>query len=251
MPIWQLETSSPELTPPPGPPDANEESCLMHAAKPLRRTGPDQGADGRLKHSKQDRTHHKGINMIAYGATGTSAARTPATRSSATNAAAAGTPAARTPARTSPSWTSERVEQLKSCIGAGLSCSQIAAEIGVTRNAVIGKLNRLGLSRPRNVPGREAEPKREAWRPRILTQHRILMKLPPEPPAGESFIPSGHGCSLLELSPGKCRWPMSEPGTDAFRFCGNSQVEGLPYCGGHARMAYKSAAVRSRGIARP
>ena len=48
-------------------------------------------------------------------------------------------------------WTTERVDQLRSCVTAGLTCSQIAAEIGVTRNAVIGKIHRLGLSpgRPR------------------------------------------------------------------------------------------------------
>ena len=44
-------------------------------------------------------------------------------------------------------WTSERIELLKRCLHAGLSCGQTAREIGVTRNAVIGKMNRLGLSR--------------------------------------------------------------------------------------------------------
>jgi GcrA cell cycle regulator len=152
-------------------------------------------------------------------------------------------------------WTSERVEQLKDCIGAGLSCSQIAAEIGVTRNAVIGKMNRLGLSRPKNVLAREPEPKRAAWRTRnvtrLFTQHRILIELPPEPQARAeaTSIHNGRGCSLLELSPGKCRWPISEPGAGDFCFCGNEQVEGLPYCVGHARIAYKSSA-RARSSAR-
>jgi len=50
-------------------------------------------------------------------------------------------------------WTSERVELLKRCLRAGLSCGQAAREIGVTRNAVIGKMNRLGLSRPKDVIG--------------------------------------------------------------------------------------------------
>src|SRR5690242_12698087 len=48
-------------------------------------------------------------------------------------------------------WDSERVEELKRHFNAGLTCSQIAREIGVTRNAVIGKMNRLGLSRPKDV----------------------------------------------------------------------------------------------------
>jgi GcrA cell cycle regulator len=146
-------------------------------------------------------------------------------------------------------WTPERVAQLKGCIGAGLSCSRIAAEIGVSRNAVIGKMNRLGLSRPREVIAREPQPRRAAWRPRVLTQHQILMELPPEPSAEPIAIDNGRGCSLLELSPGKCRWPISEPGAADFCFCGNKQVEGLSYCMGHARIAYKST-TRGRSSAR-
>jgi GcrA cell cycle regulator len=122
----------------------------------------------------------------------------------------------------------------------------------VTRNAVIGKMNRLGLSRPRVVAARVPERKRDAWRPRTLTQHQILMQLPPEPASPEEAIAlvTGPGCSLLELSPGKCRWPLSEPGSAVFCFCGNRQVEGLPYCVGHARIAYKSSA-RARTSMRP
>jgi hypothetical protein len=57
-------------------------------------------------------------------------------------------------------WTAERIEQLRHCVGSGLTCSQIAAEIGVTRNAVIGKIHRLGLSpaRPGGGPRRWPPP---------------------------------------------------------------------------------------------
>ena len=87
-------------------------------------------------------------------------------------------------------WTSERIELLKRCLHAGLSCGQTAREIGVTRNAVIGKMNRLGLSRPKDVIGRQLEQRRAArlarpktprtWRskrPRlnIFAQHEMLM----------------------------------------------------------------------------
>ena len=57
-------------------------------------------------------------------------------------------------------WTSERIELLKRCLHAGLSCGQTAREIGVTRNAVIGKMNRLGLSRPKDVIGSQLEQRR-------------------------------------------------------------------------------------------
>jgi GcrA cell cycle regulator len=200
----------------------------MSAAKPLLRPKHQQGADRQLKNAHEcHRIPPKSGTPIAHGVTGKSATGNPGT------------------------WTSVRVEQLKACIKAGYTCSQIAVEIGVTRNAVIGKMNRLGLSRPKVILAREPERKREAWRPRT-TQHQILMELPPEPATPEEALSlvEGTRCSLLELSPGKCRWPLSEPGTQAFCFCGNRQVEGLPYCVGHARIAYKSAA-RIRTGARP
>jgi GcrA cell cycle regulator len=147
-------------------------------------------------------------------------------------------------------WTSERIELLKRCLHAGLSCGQTAREIGVTRNAVIGKMNRLGLSRPKDVIGRQLEQRRAARRPwrskrprlNIFAQHEMLMVTfrRPQPPAEDIPIYSGRGCTLLELSQGKCRWPISNPGAKDFCFCGNEPVKGLPYCPGHARIAYRS-----------
>jgi GcrA cell cycle regulator len=154
-------------------------------------------------------------------------------------------------------WTSERIELLKRCLHAGLSCGQTAREIGVTRNAVIGKMNRLGLSRPKDVIGRQLEQRRGArlarpktprtWRsksPRlnIFAQHEMLMVTfrRPQPPADDIPIYNGRGCTLLELSQGKCRWPINSPGAQDFCFCGNEPVKGLPYCPGHARIAYRS-----------
>jgi GcrA cell cycle regulator len=139
-------------------------------------------------------------------------------------------------------WTTERVEQLKSFLDAGLSCGQIAREIGVTRNAVIGKVSRLNLSRLKGPRERNAAPR--AARPRIVTQHQILMSIRAQPAAQENLIDSRHRCSLLDLGQGKCRWPISEPGAQDFWFCGDKPVESLPYCAGHARIAYQSAARR-------
>src|ERR1051325_11365005 len=72
-------------------------------------------------------------------------------------------------------WTSERVETLKKLFDAGLSCSQIAGEIGTTRNAVIGKMHRLGLSRPKNLLANRIKAPRAApdgWRPKALRPKR-------------------------------------------------------------------------------
>jgi len=153
-----------------------------------------------------------------------------------------------------PTWTAERVELLKSRFEAGFSCREIAQDIGVSRNAVIGKISRLCLSRQKSVSGSCSERKGgpKARRPRIVSQHQILMAqhAEPRPPAEEVPIHSGHRCSLLELSQEKCRWPIGNPGAVNFWFCGNKPIEGLPYCAGHAQIAYQPASRQRRARCR-
>jgi GcrA cell cycle regulator len=144
-----------------------------------------------------------------------------------------------------PTWTDERVELLKNRFEAGLSCREIAGEIGVSRNAVIGKLSRLNLTRessgdaPR--PARKDAAKGERPKAVPRTQYRMLKALygAPQPAPDDEPIHNGHCCSLLELSEERCRWPISTPGAADFCFCGNTPVEGLPYCAGHTRLAYR------------
>ena len=141
-----------------------------------------------------------------------------------------------------PTWTVERVELLKSRFEAGLSCREIANHIGVSRNAVIGKLSRLNLTREKSGDARRVArtdaPK--GHRPRTL-RYQMLLKLcaEPRPDADDEPIHNGHCCSLLELNDERCRWPISTPGAEDFCFCGNTPVEGLPYCAGHTRLAYR------------
>ena len=145
-------------------------------------------------------------------------------------------------------WTSERVALLKDGIEAGLSCAQIAREIGVSRNAVIGKANRLGLSRFKNVGpgiGRRAA---RVPRPRTEASHRTLVALwaRPQPELAEAPEDSASRCSLLDLQQWNCRWPMGDPTCENFGFCGNKHLGNLPYCPLHARMAYRPAARLAR-----
>jgi len=142
---------------------------------------------------------------------------------------------------TGRTWTAERIAQLRSCFAEGLSCSQIADEIGVSRNAVIGKLNRLQLARHKRMPARP-RPRKPSLR--LVTQHDILsaLRAAPAPVAEEVPVPDACRCSLIELSDGKCRWPISDPGRRDFGFCGGKAVDGLPYCAAHARIAYQPAA---------
>ena len=156
-----------------------------------------------------------------------------------------------TTSSTNPTWNPERVAQLRAFMGAGMTCSQIAAEIGVTRNAVIGKIHRLGLGpgRPAAAPGLACPPRLR--RPRLPSQRQMLRLISADAPlerddhtSQSGLVESAQSCSFLDLEQGKCRWPVSERATGDktadFIFCGNDVVAGFSYCAGHARMAYRS-----------
>jgi GcrA cell cycle regulator len=142
-------------------------------------------------------------------------------------------------------WTAERIELLKSRFEAGLSCREIAGEIGVSRNAVIGKLSRLSLVSEKSGDAPQSTRKDAARGPRRKSvprlQHQMLEALygEPQPEADDAPIHNGHCCSLLELTTDRCRWPIGTPGAADFCFCGNMPIEGLPYCAGHSRLAYQ------------
>jgi GcrA cell cycle regulator len=144
-----------------------------------------------------------------------------------------------------PTWTTERVELLKNRFEAGLSRREIAAEIGVSRNAVIGKISRLNLTRENSGEG-PRPPRRKKARGRGLRsmprrQYEMLQAVYANPQAvADQPIHNGRCCSLLELDEQRCRWPISTPGAPDFCFCGNIPIEGLPYCPGHARLAYRA-----------
>jgi GcrA cell cycle regulator len=127
---------------------------------------------------------------------------------------------------------------------AGHSCREIAADIGVSRNAVIGKLSRLNLTR-----GKTSEERRHkngsfapARRPRVVLprlQYEMLATIFGDEPVVSGPIDDANRCSLMELGENRCRWPISTPGADDFCFCGNAAPEGQSYCAGHGRLAYR------------
>ena len=148
-------------------------------------------------------------------------------------------------------WTAERIEQLRNCIASGLTCSQTAAQIGVSRNAVIGKIHRLGLSpaRPAGASARSCPPR--ARHPRNSPSSRLLRLIVAQAPGIASDavaepvpIDSAQRCSLLEIAQDRCHWPIGDPHAADFAFCGNEAVSGFSYCAGHARMAYRFPAQR-------
>ena len=159
------------------------------------------------------------------------------------------------------SWTDERVETLKKLWSEGLSASQIAGRLGsVTRNAVIGKVHRLGLSgrattsrmkthRPR---ARMANPKRTANnKPRFAQAGNPAVRVLFEgeayvPPAEEIIIPLAERKTIQTLTECSCRWPIGDPQMADFHFCGKTKVPLLPYCEHHARRAFQPAVPRRR-----
>lgn len=156
-------------------------------------------------------------------------------------------------------WTDERVSVLKSMWGDGCSATQIAVELGgVTRNAVVGKLHRLGLCRNGPIakprPGRPkvALAKVIAIKTRIARQPIEVLELPPEPPPPPvmDVMPFGRRCTLHDLDKHKCRWPIGDPGLADFFFCGCPPLDHLPYCSYHTRVAYQPAVERRRRPAR-
>ncbi|WNJ94065.1 GcrA family cell cycle regulator [Bosea sp. 685] len=169
-------------------------------------------------------------------------------------------------------WTEERVELLKKLWSDGLSASQIAGELGsVTRNAVIGKVHRLGLS------GRAKNPA-AASTPRASTPRKAPTRSPSHPMAGahpgmtrgnnalapqyaaeadaeaeqetvlseDVVVPFSERVTIMDLREYMCRWPMGDPTTPEFRFCGGRSQTGMPYCTYHSRIAYQPAADRRR-----
>ncbi|MDD1536778.1 MULTISPECIES: GcrA family cell cycle regulator [unclassified Bradyrhizobium] len=150
----------------------------------------------------------------------------------------------------SPTWTDERIELLKRHFEAGLSCREIAADIGVSRNAVIGKLSRLNLTRGRTSDERKVQDRGAARAkavPRLQYQMLATIYGDTDAPVATGPIDEANRCSLLELAENRCRWPISTPGAEDFCFCGNSAPDGQPYCAGHSRLAYRPP-VRARAI---
>ncbi|KGJ02761.1 GcrA family cell cycle regulator [Paracoccus sphaerophysae] len=201
------------------------------------------------------------------------------------------------------SWTDDRVETLKRMWGEGQSASQIAKELGgVTRNAVIGKVHRLGLSN--RVEGEEAaaaapvapapepapaaaaaaaapatdrparavkaeppaatpEPETATAEPEPAPQPVFIPRrpivpagqpLPPQPSANEispealasvrEVEKRARKLTLMELTERTCKWPIGDPATEKFWFCGLPAQAGKPYCEAHVGVAFQPMSAR-------
>lgn len=166
------------------------------------------------------------------------------------------------------SWTDERVELLRKAWMEGNSASQIAKLLGhgLTRNAVIGKVHRLGLAGRAKAPGAAGTPARSSASqqsarpvvsPRTVQAVRIVrgataFAIQPQTtlelasPVIESVvIPMSVRVTIVELKEAMCRWPLGDPASPEFRYCGSPSHAG-PYCSYHGGLAYQPADARQR-----
>ncbi len=153
-------------------------------------------------------------------------------------------------------WNDERVELLKRFWAEGLSASQIASKMGgVTRNAVIGKVHRLGLS-GRAAP---AKPQRgcdhvsEVVEPApAVFARKATHSIIDEPEfVAPVILSTGDMTTVATLKGNMCKWPIGDPAKDDFHFCGQSAPTGKPYCAYHANLAFQPAQRRPDRPAAP
>jgi GcrA cell cycle regulator len=165
------------------------------------------------------------------------------------------------------SWTDDRVDLLKKLWAEGLSASQIAGRLGsVTRNAVIGKVHRLGLSGRATTSRMKSHRPRQRMAAKRLAKSRYATIGNPAlralynaetnvylPPTEELVIPVAERKSIQTLTEVTCRWPIGDPQNTEFHFCGKNKVPGLPYCEFHARRAFQppQSRRRDRAVAEP
>lgn len=155
------------------------------------------------------------------------------------------------------SWTDDRVEVLRKLWADGLSASQIAAELGgVTRNAVIGKVHRLGLSgrakssnsaggRQKRTATRTASSYAKTARARAsATGGTQRASAPKQQVVVDIEKPTSLLMGLLQLTENTCKWPTGDPQDSDFSFCGTKSRDSDPYCEYHCHLAYQPASDR-------
>jgi GcrA cell cycle regulator len=152
-------------------------------------------------------------------------------------------------------WTDERVELLKKLWQDGLSASQIAKQLGgVTRNAVIGKVHRLGLSgratpsKPARTVFKVPRPARPSVAPSAPRRLMEPLALAPAPQPVRYVDETPGTATVLTLGAHMCKWPIGDPSLESFTFCGRASDDG-PYCHDHAQIAYQPAQTKKRSSA--
>ena len=171
------------------------------------------------------------------------------------------------------SWTDERVDLLRQLWLDGKSASQISAQLGhgLTRNAVIGKVHRLGLAGRAKTPTPAAPAPRPAptatrtvTRPvqsagpsvhAAAVRGNTALAVQAEPmietrpvflEEEDVVVPMSLRVTIVELKEAMCRWPLGDPSSQEFRYCGSPSSGTGPYCTHHGKLAYQPVQDRRR-----
>jgi GcrA cell cycle regulator len=175
----------------------------------------------------------------------------------------------------SKGWDNATLKKLKSLTGKGLSTAEIGKRLGMSKNAIVGKLNRLGWNpkaagapapktavkktakapvkkvaakpAPKAKPTAKAPVKKEVAKPvakPVAAKAKPAPKAAPAPKSSPKNLAMHqriiqHSLSMASLKPNQCRWPIGDPDSENFHFCGAPVFVGKPYCYEHCKQAYQ------------
>ncbi len=145
-------------------------------------------------------------------------------------------------------WTSEMIDKLRQMWKQGLTTSEIAKKIGVSKNSIVGKVHRLNLTaRPSPIKKKEnvvlEQPAQKSVEKTPKSAKSVKkVKIEPVEISPTVVVPTTvekTGCiPLTELDNHTCRWPIGDPRDEGFCFCGKKVRSGQTYCEEHAAIAY-------------
>lgn len=180
----------------------------------------------------------------------------------------------------SKGWDNATLKKLKALTGKGLSTSEIGKRLGMSKNAVVGKLNRLGWNSKAGgvngikdkAPVKKAEIKKTSVKPikkgAVSTDVKTVKKVGVKNSTSLKMASTGtannkkeagkdsknlnkslamhqriiqHSLEMANLKPNQCRWPIGDPDSENFHFCGEQVFVGKPYCYEHCKQAYQFA----------
>lgn len=168
----------------------------------------------------------------------------------------------------SKGWDNATLKKLKALTGKGLSTSEIGKRLGMSKNAIVGKLNRLGWNAKaggataddkkadvkkvaskktavkktesvKKTVAKKAEAKTTAKKtaPKETTKKSDTKANAKDLAAHQRIIQ--HSLEMANLKPNQCRWPIGDPDSEHFHFCGEAVFVGKPYCYEHCKQAYQ------------
>ena len=174
-------------------------------------------------------------------------------------------------------WTDERIKQLRQLWSEGQSASKIAEKLGgVTRNAVIGKIHRLGLSNRSENSEKKIITKKRGRPAKVKNTDNFQKQVDNNKnkdfslinsdkfddlhvdglEGGKNMIPeatlaniaeleeNAKKLNLMELTERTCKWPIGDPATENFWFCGHPSEQGKPYCSTHVSIAFQPISLK-------